>query len=211
MDTAKQINIRNCRNSRSQKAFLTHFESNEQDVFFVIRLLGPKRFTLVIFLPLPSNQAPSKPWWRISYCTSTRTKVQTLANWVHRRTQTNCFFVHQLLHALVEFDDNDSFIFLRDNNITQQALLPSSHDMVELVRTRIQKLPSRIRNVLSAASCFGGGPILLELVEIATRRDDDNNDDDNNSKNTNQALEAAEQMALIRPWDGGSTRWFFHA
>ncbi len=95
--------------------------------------------------------------------------ANTLSNLVFNKTQGNPFFTNQLLKSLHE---NKLIFFDLKNgywqcNIKEAEILYRSNDVIQLLVTRLEKLPITSLKILKIAACIGN-EFDLELLSIIT-------------------------------------------
>ena len=122
-----------------------------------------------------------------------------LTKLVHQKTSGNAYFVRQFLKNLYE---EEQIIFDFDNrkwnyDIKKLNNLEITDNVIDLVKQKIERLPSDVKETLSVASCFG----------ISFKPKFLNCDACDNSESIKQHLEVALANNIIYPTDGGD--YFF--
>lgn len=126
-------------------------------------------------------------------------EVSTLAQLCMDKTQGNPFFLNQFLSAL----NDEGLIYFKDGNwhwdeqaIEQQAI---TDNVVELMVSKIQRLPQTTQHVLQLAACIGS-PFNLRTLSVVYRH---------SAQQTARELWSALTEGLINPLDD-NYRLFLH-
>ncbi|MBE9563286.1 MAG: AAA family ATPase, partial [Proteobacteria bacterium] len=126
--------------------------------------------------------------------------TQTLANLVYQKTQGNAFFTHQFLHALYE---EELLQFKQQQwhwDVQQIANKNITANVVELMASKINKLPEKTVAILQLAACIGNLFDLSILAVISELKQDE----------TLERLQPAIIEGLIQPLEEKSQLKFLH-
>ena len=118
---------------------------------------------------------------------------QPLAQLIHQKTQGNAFFTHQFLTALYQ-ENLLKFDFQQLEwqwDVDKISAKNMTDNVVELMASKIDKLPSRTAKVLKLAACIGNQFELLLLAML----------DEQDHKGTLEALHISLTQGLIQPLD----------
>lgn len=125
--------------------------------------------------------------------------IQTLAKLIHSKTNGNAFFVNEFLKSLytegiLQFsyptsESKGMWVW----NIGEIQKLGITDNVVELMSSKIQKLPKETQDVLKLASCIGNRFTLSNLAVIFK----------NSEKKTSQTLSPALKEGLVTPVGDG--------
>lgn len=128
-----------------------------------------------------------------------RDEVAGLADLLYQKTRGNAFFIKQMLHSLYEegvlFFDYEFCAWTWDFNKIE--VLNITENVVELMASKIQKLPADTQNALKLASCVGNR---FQLSTLSLVNEDTQGE---NTKIIRELLESALQEGLVIPLDDG--------
>jgi predicted ATPase/signal transduction histidine kinase/tRNA A-37 threonylcarbamoyl transferase component Bud32 len=133
-------------------------------------------------------------------------RAEPLAELLHKKTLGNPFFLDQTLHALVaerliRFEsDPESATSAWRWELAQIERRDLADDVVELLLSKLARLPSTTRRMLELASCIGNTFNLGLLAVIAEER----------VQTVASALRPAIDAAILRPVSGGFSQLVLH-